>query len=172
MLLCASRTNRTSSALLPASPTTGGCIPGWDAGRPGEEEKKWRIWRQQAAAKCWYRIQYEKTGDMAFLGHLDFQRQMQLALRRSGLPVAYSKGYHPHPLMKFGPPLPVGVAGEREVLDLALAWRPAGQGLLRHFLAAEKVASTRNELTLCYDVSTRKLMALGIIPSSTLILSS
>ncbi len=57
---------------------------------------------------------------MAFLGHLDFQRQLQFALRRSSLPIAYSKGYHPHPLLKFGPPLPVGVAGEREVLDLAL----------------------------------------------------
>ena len=52
-----------------------------------------------------------KTGDMVFLGHLDFQRQLHLALRRSGLPAAYSKGYHPHPLLKFGPPLPVGVVG-------------------------------------------------------------
>jgi len=91
-----------------------------DAGHPGEEGRKWQIWRQQAAAKCWYRVQYEKTGDMAFLGHLDFQRQMQLALRRSGLPVAYSKGYHPHPLLKFGPPLPVGVVGLRECMDIAL----------------------------------------------------
>ncbi len=86
---------------------------------PGVELKKWRIWRQQAAAKCWYRMEFAKTGDMAYLGHLDFQRQMQLALRRSGLPVAYSKGYHPHPLLKFGPPLPVGQQGLRECMDLA-----------------------------------------------------
>ncbi len=91
-----------------------------DPEAPGRELKKWTVWRQQAAAKCWYRVEYAKTGDMAFLGHLDFQRQFQLALRRSGLPVAYSKGYHPHPLLKFGPPLPVGVAGLRECLDLAL----------------------------------------------------
>ncbi len=91
-----------------------------DPVNPGLELKKWRIWRQQAAAKCWYRLEFGKTGDMAFLGHLDFQRQIQLALRRSGLPVAYSKGYHPHPLFKFGPPLPVGVAGVRECMDLAM----------------------------------------------------
>jgi radical SAM-linked protein len=91
-----------------------------DPSAGGAEERKWQVWRQQAAAKCWYRIQYEKSGDMVFLGHLDFQRQMQLALRRSGLPVAYSKGYHPHPLLKFGPPLPVGVVGLRECLDIAL----------------------------------------------------
>jgi radical SAM-linked protein len=91
-----------------------------DPTQPGQEERKWRIWRQQAAAKCWYRIEFEKSGDMVFLGHLDFQRQLHLALRRSGLPAAYSKGYHPHPLLKFGPPLPVGVAGLRECLDIAL----------------------------------------------------
>ncbi len=91
-----------------------------DGAHPGQEERKWQIWRQQAAAKCWYRIEFEKTGDMVFLGHLDFQRQLHLALRRSGLPAAYSKGYHPHPLLKFGPPLPVGVVGLRECLDIAL----------------------------------------------------
>ena len=90
-----------------------------DPAQPGHELRKWEIWRQQAAAKCWYRLEFSKTGDMAFLGHLDFQRQLQLALRRSSLPVAYSRGYHPHPLLKFGPPLPVGVVGLREVLDLA-----------------------------------------------------
>ncbi len=83
---------------------------------------RWRSWRERASAKIWCRLEYAKTGRMVFLGHLDFQRQLHLALRRSGLPVAYSKGYHPHPLVKFGPPLPVGVAGEREVLDLALMW--------------------------------------------------
>ncbi|PJA74045.1 B12-binding domain-containing radical SAM protein [bacterium CG_4_9_14_3_um_filter_65_15] len=87
---------------------------------PGREQKKWTIWRQQAATKCWYRMEYAKTEDMAFLGHLDFQRQLHLALRRSNLPVAYSKGYHPHPLLKFGPPLPLGHEGLRECMDLAL----------------------------------------------------
>ena len=90
-----------------------------DPGRPGQEDVRWVGWRQQAAAKCWYRVQYAKTGDVVFLGHLDVQRQLHLALRRSGLPVAHSRGYHPHPLLKFGPPLPVGVAGERECLDIA-----------------------------------------------------
>ncbi|MGD9548967.1 MAG: TIGR03936 family radical SAM-associated protein [Candidatus Krumholzibacteriia bacterium] len=91
-----------------------------DPADPGREDRKWVVWRQQAAAKCWYRMEFSKAGETVFLGHLDFQRQMQLALRRSGLPVAYSKGYHPHPLLKFGPPVPVGVVGLRECLDLAL----------------------------------------------------
>ncbi len=97
-----------------------------DPEEPGQEAAKWRSWRHQAAAKCWYRAEYRKTGDMVFLGHLDFQRQLQLALRRSGLPAAYSKGYHPHPLLRFGPPLPVGVAGERECLDIAFEGQVPG----------------------------------------------
>ncbi len=97
-----------------------------DPDQPGQEDRKWRAWRQQAATKCWYRAEYTKTGDLIFLGHLDFQRQLQLALRRSGLPVAYSKGYNPHPLLKFGPPLPVGVAGLRESLDMAFECQVPG----------------------------------------------
>lgn len=89
---------------------------------PADEHPRWRSWRERASAKVWCRIEFAKTGRGVFLGHLDFQRQLQLALRRSGLPVAYSKGYHPHPLAKYGPPLAVGVAGERELLDLAFQW--------------------------------------------------
>ena len=97
-----------------------------DPAQPGRELKKWCIWRNQTAAKCWYRAEFAKTGDMIFLGHLDFQRQLQLALRRSGLPVAHSKGYHPHPLLKFGPPLPVGISGRHECFDLAFRGQVPG----------------------------------------------
>ena len=87
-----------------------------------EEDPRWRFWRERASAKIWCRLEFAKAGRLVFLGHLDFQRLLHMALRRSGLPVAYSKGYHPHPLVKYGPPLPVGVAGEHEVLDLAMQW--------------------------------------------------
>ncbi len=90
------------------------------------EDPRWRHWREQASAKVWCRLEYAKQGRLVYLGHLDFQRQLHLALRRSSLPVAYSKGYHPHPLVKYGPPLPVGVAGDREVLDLAFQWIEPG----------------------------------------------
>jgi len=86
---------------------------------PTHEKRNWSIWRQQAAEKCWYRAEYTKDGDSCFVGHLDFQRQLHLALRRASLPIAYSRGYHPHPLLKFGPPLPVGVTGSQEAFDIA-----------------------------------------------------
>jgi radical SAM-linked protein len=42
------------------------------------------------------------------------------AIRRAGLPMAYSQGYHPKPRVSFGPALPVGVESRCEYLDLEL----------------------------------------------------
>ena len=39
---------------------------------------------------------FEKGIRLRHIGHLDIQRAMMRALRRSGLPVAYSNGYNPH----------------------------------------------------------------------------
>ncbi|MHB8458710.1 MAG: TIGR03936 family radical SAM-associated protein [Candidatus Limnocylindrales bacterium] len=47
----------------------------------------------------------------------------EAAIVRSGLPVAMSEGATPRPRLWFGPPLPAGMAGEREPLDLGLAER-------------------------------------------------
>jgi radical SAM family uncharacterized protein/radical SAM-linked protein len=88
-------------------------------GKPDREHDKWRKWRERAPGKCWYRMEYAKSGDVRFLGHLDFQRLLQMALRRSGLPVAYSQGFNQRPLFKFGPPLSLGVCGDHELLDIA-----------------------------------------------------
>ena len=41
-------------------------------------------------------------------------------LRRTGLPLAYSAGYHPKPILSFGPPLPLGVESSAEYFDLEL----------------------------------------------------
>lgn len=41
-------------------------------------------------------------------------------LRRAGLPVAYSAGFNPKPILSFGPPLPVGVESIAEYFDLEL----------------------------------------------------
>jgi radical SAM-linked protein len=63
------------------------------------------------------RFKYSKTGAAAFLGHLEMLRFWQRALRRAGLPLAYSKGFNPHPRLAFGPALAVGVESLAEYLD-------------------------------------------------------
>lgn len=56
-----------------------------------------------------YRIRHTKEAEAAFLSQLELQSIMERALRRAGLPPAFSGGFHPLPLLSFGRALPVGV---------------------------------------------------------------
>ena len=64
---------------------------------------------------------FEKSERIRHIGHLDIQRSVQRGLRRSGLPVAYSNGFHPHILISFASALSTGAAGKREIMDVTLA---------------------------------------------------
>lgn len=64
------------------------------------------------------RIEFSKTGMLRYLSHLELITAMTRALRRAGIPFDFSKGFHPKPEMSFGPPLNVGVAGEKEYFDM------------------------------------------------------
>ncbi len=68
-----------------------------------------------------YRISYAKKGPAKFMSHLDMARTFERSLRRAGLPVALSQGFNPHAKISFGFPLPVGVAGLEEYMDVELA---------------------------------------------------
>ena len=39
------------------------------------------------------RVRYTKVGKVRFLGNLDLARNWERAIRRAGLPVAYSEGF-------------------------------------------------------------------------------
>jgi len=47
-------------------------------------------------------------------------RTFERAVRRAGLPVSLTEGFNPHPRFSFGMPLPVGVAGLGEYVDIDL----------------------------------------------------
>ncbi len=53
------------------------------------------------------RIFFDKTEEAAYISHLDLQRVMARALRKSGLPVWYSEGFNPHIYQRFSLPLPL-----------------------------------------------------------------
>jgi len=63
---------------------------------------------------------FEKSTRLRHVGHLDLMRTIQRCLRRSGLPVSYSKGFNPHLLLSFASPLSVGVPGLREVMEVPI----------------------------------------------------
>src|SRR5262249_47849524 len=67
-----------------------------------------------------FRIEFGKGATMRFLSHLDLMRTWERALRRSGLPLAFTQGHHPHIKMSFVPPLPLGFRSRAEVFDLEL----------------------------------------------------
>jgi radical SAM family uncharacterized protein/radical SAM-linked protein len=66
------------------------------------------------------RVRYAKEGRLVALSHLEVMTALLRSVRRAGLPVAYSQGYHPKPRVSFGPALPVGVSSTAEFLDLEL----------------------------------------------------
>ena len=66
-------------------------------------------------------FQFGKLNRLRFVSHLDLQRFMQMALRRTDLPVAYSQGFNPHPHMAFASALAVNWTSQAEILDVRLA---------------------------------------------------
>lgn len=63
------------------------------------------------------RFRFSKTGKVRFTSHRDVARMWERAVRRSGLPVALSEGFSPHPLISFGLALPTGCESLGEYLD-------------------------------------------------------
>ncbi len=57
---------------------------------------------------------FARKPDLAYISHLDMMRLLLRALRRSGLPIAYSQGYNPHPRLTLALPLPLGVTASEE----------------------------------------------------------
>ena len=66
------------------------------------------------------RVRFSKLGSLKFIGHLDVMRYFQKVLSRSGLPVKYTQGFHPHQIMSFASPLGVGLTSDGEYMDFEL----------------------------------------------------
>lgn len=66
------------------------------------------------------RIRYAKRGRLRFSSHRDFQRAFERAVRRAGIPVAYSAGFSPHPRISYTNAAPTGIGSEAEYLEMAL----------------------------------------------------
>jgi radical SAM-linked protein len=67
------------------------------------------------------RLRYAKRGRLRFTSHRDFARAFERAVRRSGVPIAYSAGFSPHPKVSYLGAAPTGVASEAEYLEIGLA---------------------------------------------------
>lgn len=63
---------------------------------------------------------FSKKEEARFVSHLDVQRLFGRAFRRAGLPVAYSQGFNPHPVLAFATALSTGTTSDAEWLDVRL----------------------------------------------------
>jgi radical SAM-linked protein len=104
------------------------------------------------------RIRFRKDGDLRLIGHRDLVRTFERLLRRCGVALSMSEGFHPKPRMNFPSALALGVEGLNEVMEAELA-EPLSAETLRQRLAAHAPPGlTINDVSLV-PPGTRKAQA-------------
>lgn len=63
---------------------------------------------------------FEKTKEISYTSHLDVQRTLQRAFRRANMPLAFSKGFNPHPKLSFATALATGYTSSGEWIEVGL----------------------------------------------------
>jgi uncharacterized protein (DUF2344 family) len=79
------------------------------------------------------RVRFAKQGKVRFTSHRDTARIWERALRRAGIPVAYTQGFSPRPRISFGLALPTGYQSDGEYLDIQIEadrWTADGVALV------------------------------------------
>ena len=66
------------------------------------------------------RVWFSKQGRIKYVSHLDIMRCMTRAVRRADIPLWYTEGFNPHPYLNFLQPMPLGVEGLNEPLDIRI----------------------------------------------------
>ncbi|MQA34106.1 TIGR03936 family radical SAM-associated protein [Modestobacter roseus] len=69
------------------------------------------------------RLRYTKRGPLRFASHRDLARALERALRRAGVPMAFSAGFSPHPKISYMGAAPTGAASEAEYVEIGLSQR-------------------------------------------------
>ena len=90
-----------------------------------KEKEYAEVWRKAASPKPQgkprrYRLVFSKKGEARYFGHLDMVNIFIRALRRAGIPIKYSQGFHPLPKISFGTALPLGMESLEEYLDIEI----------------------------------------------------
>ncbi|MBR8839732.1 MAG: TIGR03936 family radical SAM-associated protein, partial [Stigonema ocellatum SAG 48.90 = DSM 106950] len=80
------------------------------------------------------RVWFGKQGNMALVSHLDLMRLFDRTVRRVGLPVAFTGGFHPTPRISIANALPLGSTSSGEIVDFELT-QPVDADTFRSQLA-------------------------------------
>lgn len=104
-------------------------------------------------------LKFARANELSFISHLDALRAFSRLLRRAGLPLAYSRGFNPHPLLSLAAPLPLGFGSEADYLDVMLA-------------EARPCEDIAQALLGCAGGDSLKLCGLKVVPERTPALAS
>ncbi len=66
-------------------------------------------------------LSFSKLGEAKYFGHLELVNIFIRAVRRAGIPLKYSEGFHPMPKISFSDPLPVGIESMNELMYLSVS---------------------------------------------------
>lgn len=64
---------------------------------------------------------FSREGAACYMSHLDLLRCVQRTLRRAGMPLAYSQGFNPHPILSFAQAMGVGLATTGDYFEVGLS---------------------------------------------------
>lgn len=72
---------------------------------------------EEAETEVRYRVYYSKLGSARFVSHKDLNNIIQRALRRAGIHVVRSEGFHPKMMISYPSALPLGMRGKQECFE-------------------------------------------------------
>ncbi|MDL2306454.1 TIGR03960 family B12-binding radical SAM protein [Desulfovibrio sp. OttesenSCG-928-C06] len=101
--------------------------------KDGEKNEPPTLAAALVAKVCHYRIWYRKVDAASFISQLELQSIFERALRRKGIPLAFSQGFKPAPLLSFARALSVGVASECEWFSMYLRENRSAEEVLAAF---------------------------------------
>lgn len=78
----------------------------------------WGLFIMNFTDRYRYRCRHLKLVPFHLLSQLDLTRFWDRVLRRAGLPIVFSQGFNPRPLLSFGPATVTGVISWTEYLDM------------------------------------------------------
>ncbi len=67
-----------------------------------------------------WRVTFTKGPQLKYISHLDLSLAWERALRRAGMPLAYSQGFNPQARLQLASGLPLGYTSTAEILDIIL----------------------------------------------------
>jgi radical SAM-linked protein len=111
-------------------------------------------------------LRYSKTGPAKYFGHLELKNLIIRAIKRAGIELKFSEGFHPQPKLSFQDALPIGLESEAEDLVLQATTEidcesiverlndqlPAGVEILDCRVVTDKSSRPRPPETIHYEV--------------------